>query len=352
MGVAMRASLGRIAGVTIGLIAVCVYLLVTEPSFLTWANWQNIIRGQSVVAVLALGMTFVVLTGGIDLAVASSTAVAAVVLGIVVGTGVGWPIVILVVLAAGLGLGLANGLLIGVAKIPFFVVTLGTLAIYQSVALLLSKTGETKSLVGVGSFGSIGDFVNGTVGPIPTVLIVVAVLYLIGGFVLVFTRFGRAVYAVGSNPEAARLGGINVRAVIIAAYAIMGVLAGTAAVLQVGRLSAAAPTADPNLMLNVVAAVLIGGVAFTGGDGNLLGALVGVVFLGVIQNGLTLSDISTFWQGTISGLILIVAVAIGVLREHAWVVRGRFNQRSKRPPDEGVGDDGSERPALGSASRP
>jgi len=327
---ALRGSFGRLAGVTIGLLAVCVYLAITEPAFLTWANWQNIIRGQAVMAILAVGMTFVVLTGGIDLAVASTTALVAVVFGAVVGD-LSWPLAVLATLGAGLVLGLLNGTLIGLARIPFFVVTLGTLAIYQSWALLLSKSGETKSLIGVGSFGSIGDFVNGAVGPFPTVMLLVVGLYVVGSIVLSLTSFGRAVYAVGSNAEAARLTGINVRAILVSVYAIVGILAGVAALVQAGRLSAAAPQADPNLMLNVVAAVLIGGVAFSGGEGSLLGTLVGVIFLGVIQNGLTLSDISTFWQGTISGLILIVAVAIGVLRAHSGVVRLPRRRRSVAP---------------------
>ena len=164
-------------------------------------------------------------------------------------------------------------------------------------------------------------------------------LYLVGAFVLHLTPFGRAVYAVGSNPDAARLTGINVKIVLVAVYAISGLAAGLAAVVQTGRLTAAGPQVDPNLMLAVIAAVLIGGTAFTGGDGGLLGTAIGVLFLGVVQNGLQLSDVSTFWQGTVSGGILILAVGLGVLRDVGW--RWRLRSRVPRVPGPRAGGEAS-----------
>ena len=139
-------------------------------------------------------------------------------------------------------------------------------------------------------------------------------LALIAGGVLRYTGFGRSLFAVGSNAEAARLNGIDVTRVILATYAIAGLAAGLASVVQVGRLTGASPQADPTLLLTVIAAVLIGGTAYTGGEGGVLGTLVGVMFLGVVQNGLTLSNVSSFWHGTVSGAILIAAVALGVRR--------------------------------------
>jgi ribose/xylose/arabinose/galactoside ABC-type transport system permease subunit len=221
-----------------------------------------------------------------------------------------------------------NGVVIGIMRIPFFVVTLGTLSIYQSVALL-STSGETVSLFSFPKFNQVQVLINQNTGPLPTVLLLAGALYLIGVFVLHFTGFGRGVYAVGSNPEAARLSGINVTGVLVSVYAIAGLSAGFAAVVQTGRLTAAGPQVDPNLMLNVIAAVLIGGTAFTGGDGGLFGTVIGVLFLGVVQNGLQLSSVSTFWQGTVSGLILVLAVGIGVLRDSG--VAGRWRARLLRP---------------------
>lgn len=325
-----RLSLGRYTGVVLGLIAVCVYLAATQPVFLTWQNWQNIFRSQAVVATLAVGMTFVVLTGGIDLSIASGTASGAMIIGLAIQHGSPWVPAVLAGVAISLLLGFLNGFMIGVARIPFFVVTLGTLSVYQSFALL-TTTGATISLFPFKRFSSVQTLINGNIGPLPTVLVLDVALYLVGTFILRYTHFGRSVYAVGSNAEAARLTGIKVSLVLVSVYSIAGLTAGFGAVVQTGRLTAASPQVDPNLMLTVIAAVLIGGTAFTGGDGGLLATAIGVLFLGVIQNGLQLSSISTFWQGTVSGLILISAVGLGVLREHGWRIKLRRPRLRGRP---------------------
>ena len=160
-------------------------------------------------------------------------------------------------------------------------------------------------------------------GPIPSAPLFVLVVYIIGALILRYTNFGRAVYAVGSNREAARLSGINVTLTTVAVFGICGLTAGMGSVIQTGRLTGATPQVDPNLMLAVIAAVLIGGASFSGGDGSLAGTILGVLFLGLIQNGLTISGVSTFWQGTVSGLVLISAVAIGVVRSRGWSFRRR-----------------------------
>ena len=326
-------SLGRYTGVLIGFAIIFAYLAITEPVFLTWPNWENIFRSQATVFALGIGMTFVVLTGGIDLSIASASAAGALLLGIAVRGGAGWWVGCLVAIAAGVTFGFLNGAMIGILRIPFFVVTLGTLSIYQSVALL-STGGETVSLFLYPRFNEIPTLVNGETGPFPTVLLLGGALYLIGALVLRYTTFGRSVYAVGANPEAARLTGIKVSWILISVYAISGLSAGFAAVVATGRLTAASPQVDPNLMLNVIAAVLIGGTAFTGGDGGLLGTVIGVLFLGLIQNGLQLSSVSTFWQGTVSGVILIFAVGLGVLREYG--VRSRLRAARRRRAFEGA----------------
>jgi ribose transport system permease protein len=322
-GAFRRLGIGRYAGVVIGLVVFCVYLSFTQEVFLTWSNWQNIFRTNSVVLILALGMTFVVITAGIDLSVASMTIAAGMIFGIAIDHGWSWIAAVVVTLGFGVLLGLVNGILIGIARISFFVVTLGTLSIYASIALL-TTSGETIALYDKTSFNTSSSLANETLMGIPNALILCGVLYAVGAFVLRQTRFGRAVYAVGSNSEAARLAGVKVVAILVAVYTISGLMAGTGAVVQTGRLAAAAPQVDPTLMLTVVAAVLIGGTAYTGGEGGLLGTVIGVFFLGVVQNGLTLSSVSSFWQGTVSGLILIIAVGLGVLRDHGWSLRRRF----------------------------
>jgi ribose transport system permease protein len=331
MSAGRHGGVGRYAGVFVALIVVSALVAVMEPRFLTEDNLANIVRTQSVVFVLAIGMTLVILTGGIDLSIASITTAAAMVLAVCIQHGASAEVGIAAGVGAGALMGLINGVLIGAAGIPFFVVTLGTLSIFQSVAFLMT-TGNTVSLFSFSNFGGVSDFTNGTVGPFPSVLFLLLALYGMAGFVLHLTRAGRGVYAFGSNPAAARLAGINTTGVLVGVYAACGLCAGVGAVLLTGRLTAASPQGDPNLMLTVIAAVLIGGTAFSGGEGGLIGTVVGVLFLGVIQNGLSLADVSTFWQGTVSGMILIAAVGLGVLRGHRperfWRVR-----RSSSTPD-------------------
>jgi ribose transport system permease protein len=322
-GAFRRLLLGRLTGLTFGLVAVCTYFTLAEPTFMTWPNWQNIIRAEAVAAILGIGMTFVLLTGGIDLSVASMTAAAGMILGLALEHGWAWPLAFLACVGVGTGMGFVNGFLIGAARIPFFVVTLGTLGIYQSFARLVTPGSQTIALFGTGTFTGLGNLTTGKIGPLPNVLVLLIVLYVLGTVMLRFSKFGYSIFAVGSNARAARLTGVRVNAVLAAVYTASGVLAAIAAAVNTGQSSAATPDADPTLTLTVAAAVLIGGTAFTGGDGGLLGTALGIVFLGVIQNGLLLTNVSAFWQGTVSGLILIIAVGFGVLRDYGLALRQR-----------------------------
>ena len=303
----------RHTGVLVALALLCVYLSITQEVFLTWGNLTNIAKSNSVVFLLAIGATFVVISGGIDLSVASATTAAGMILGLTMDAG--WSVVAALAATVLFGgfLGLVNGILITKLRISFLVVTLGTLSIYQSFALIVSD-GQTITVFGKPGFSVLSDFVNDEIGPFPVLLIFDLVVLLIAGGVLRYTGFGRALFAVGSNPEAARLNGIDVARILLLTYGIAGFAAGLASVVQVGRLTGAGAQADPTLLLTVVAAVLIGGTAFTGGEGGVFGTLIGVLFLGVLQNGLTLADVSPFWQGTVSGVVLIAAVGLGVLR--------------------------------------
>jgi ribose/xylose/arabinose/galactoside ABC-type transport system permease subunit len=241
------------------------------------------------------------------------------VLGLAAQHGWQWGWAAVACIGSGILMGFVNGFFVGVVQIPFFVVTLGTLAIFQSFALLVTPGAQTISLFGFPKFNGLSTLTNGNIiGSLPSILIIVLGLFAVTAIVLRFSEFGYSVYGVGANPEAARLAGIRTTVVLVSVYTLSGLLAGVGAIVHTGQLSAATPEADPNLMLQVVAAVLIGGTAFTGGDGNLLGTLVGVMFFGVIDNGLLLSGVSQFWQGMVSGAILIVAVGIGVLRDYGW----------------------------------
>lgn len=313
-------SLGRYAGVIVALVVVALALTITQDSFLTWDNMKNIIGANSVILILALGATFVVISGGIDLSTASLMTACSMMLAVAFSSG--WALIPTVVLAIAFGAaaGWFNGFLIAKGKISFLAVTLGTLSIWQSFALVV-QDGQTVSVFAAEAFGPIKDLVTNSIGPIPLLLIFDLALLLLAGGILRYTTFGRSLFAIGSNEEAARLSGINVSRVLIFVYAIAGIAAGLACLVSVGRLTAGSPTPDPNLLLTVLAAVLIGGTSFTGGVGGVVGTAIGVVFLGVVQNGLTLSNVSSFWQGIVSGSILIIAVGLGVLRERGWSMR-------------------------------
>jgi len=315
-----RLSLGRYAGVLVALFGVAIYLTITQDTFLTWDNMKNIIGANSVILVLALGATFVVITAGIDLSTASVMTASSMMLAVAFKSG--WDLIpaVLLALAFGSAAGLMNGVLIAKAKISFLAVTLGALSIWQSFALVVQE-GQTVSIFSETAFKPIHDLVTNDIGPIPLLLIFDFILVLLAGGLLRYTTLGRSLFAIGSNEEAARLSGINVGTVLIAVYTLAGLAAGLACLISVGRLTAGAPTPDPNLLLTVLAAVLIGGTSFTGGVGGIFGTVIGVVFLGVVQNGLTLSNVSSFWQGIVSGSILIIAVGLGVLRERGWSVR-------------------------------
>ena len=297
-----RLVLGRYTGLLVALVAVGVYLALTEEVFLTWDNLMNIGKSNSVVFVLAIGATFVVISAGIDLSIASAATAAGMILGLTMDAGWSIVAVLAVTLLFALCLGVLNGVLITRLRISFLVVTLGTLSIYLSFALVVNG-GQTISVFGKPGFSVLSDFVNDDIGPFPVLLVFDLALLLVAGGVLRYSGFGRSLFAVGSNPEAARLNGINVGRILLTTYALSGLAAGLASIVQVGRLTGASAQADPTLLLTVIAAVLIGGTTYTGGEGGVLGTLIGVLFLGVVQNGLTLADVPSFWQGIWSLMI-------------------------------------------------
>jgi ribose transport system permease protein len=310
-----RHRIGNHLGVLIALVLCCIYLASTQSAFRSWGNVTNIVGTNSVTLVLALGATFVIIAGGLDMSIAAGTAASGMILGLLVQAGAPIVLVILAPIGFGLLLGFINGALITFARISFLVVTLGAMSIYTSFALIVQH-GSTIVVFDNSTFNPIYDFATHNVGPIPIVMIFDAAMALIAGGVLRYTSFGRSVFAVGSNREAARLNGINVTMVVLMVYVITGLTVGLASIVEVGRLTGASPTVDPTQLLGVLAAVLIGGTAYTGGAGSVTGTIIGVLFLGVVQNGLTLVGVSSFWQGLVNGTILIAAVGLGVLREH------------------------------------
>jgi len=278
---------------------------VLQPVFFTQGNILNILRLQAVPMILAVGMTMVVLTGGADLSAGSALALSGIAAGVMYSSGVPIWAVIPLTVVFGAMLGAVNGVLVGIVGMSFFVVTLGTLSAYRSLALVASD-GSAIQMSGAPVLLFLGD--GSLFGWLPVPVLIAAVIVIIGFVVLNHTGWGRKIYAVGSNAEAARLAGIRVGRVLFSVYLVSGLLAGLAAVIQVGRLTSASPLVGQGLELQVIAAVLLGGTILSGGQGGLSGTIIAVLLLGVVQNGLTLSGTPDFWQGAITGAILIIAV--------------------------------------------
>jgi ribose transport system permease protein len=218
-------------------------------------------------------------------------------------------ILLIVVASAGVGI-LSNGILIALVGLSFFVVTIGTASVFRATALITTD-GSTQSLYDNSFLNSLG---SGDIEGIPWLVVVAFAILLLSGFVSHYTGYGRMLYAVGGNPTAARLAGIPVTAVRISAYGIAALLAGLAGVMTTARLASASPDMGAGIELTAGAAVLIGGTSFLGGSGSMFGTFLGVLFMGVLANALTLTGISAFWQGLVSGSVLILAVLIDRLR--------------------------------------
>jgi galactofuranose transport system permease protein len=303
------ASLVQRQGALLMLLLVGVVAAVRYEHFLTAENLANVLRQNSVLGLVALGMTFVILTGGIDLSVGALVAVAAVVGAGLAGQGA------FVALAggvvAGAALGLANGVLIAKARIQPFIVTLAMMIAARGAVLIY--TGERSAGVAQQASGfrqlARGEVDLGVVG-LPYPVLLMALAFAAGWLVLNYTRFGRHVYSLGDNEEAARLMGLNVGRVTMGVYLLSGALAGLAGVLDASRLGSGRPVAGVGLELDAIAAVVVGGTLLTGGQGGVGSTLVGVLLLGVILNILTQENVSPWWQLVLRGVILLAVVVV------------------------------------------
>jgi ribose transport system permease protein len=293
-----------------------------SPFFLTERNITNLGFQTSIVAVLALGQLLVILTRGIDLSVGAVVALAGVVGGIVAGGEAGGSVsshgalVLLVMVACGAGVGLVNGtVLIGGRVMNPFIVTLGMLSIVRGAALVISDAQTT-----TGMPQAVQTMGTGLIGPLPVPAVLVAGLALLAWMMLTRTQWGRWIYAVGGDPDAARRVGIPVDRVLLSVFVLCGIAAGIAAILVAGRTNAGSPTAGQLLELDAITAVVIGGASFFGGRGSVFNVIAGALIIGVIRNGLNLLDVTPFWQSIAIGVLVIASLEIDVLR-------GRLEER-------------------------
>lgn len=289
--------------IILGLIILVISLL--SDRFFTVSNFLIILRQVSINAVVAAGMTVVILSAGIDLSVGSVVALAGVLsAGTLAATGsTFWAV--LVGLGAGSVLGALNGVFIAYPKLPPFIVTLATMVLARGLTLVYTQ--GRPILVDSRAFEFIG---GGYVGGIPVPVILMAAVYVLLYFVLSWTKFGRFVYAIGGNEQACRLSGINVDGIKVAIYAISGFFAGLTAIVLTSRLLSAQPTAGVGYELDAIAAVILGGTSLAGGEGGLGGTIIGAIIIGVLANGLNLLNVSPFFQDVAKGLVILFAVLL------------------------------------------
>lgn len=309
-------TISQTLGPLISLIILSLLIWTQQDVFMSSGNWLNIARQASFNAILGIGMTFVILTGGVDLSVGSIVAVSSVVGGmLIINQGWSmWPAVVAMLLAGGL-CGLANGLIITLGRIPPFIVTLGTMQVFRGLALQLTNGQPIFDITKVQPEFDIWGTRN--FGGIPSPVIITAVVFVIGYLILRYTRLGLYTYAIGGNEQATRFSGVKINRYKLSVYVLMGLSAGIAGVMLTSRLNSAQPNVANGAELDAIAAVVIGGTSLFGGEGTIVGTIIGALLMAVIRNGLTLMHVTAFYQQIVIGAVIILAVLIDRLRRGA-----------------------------------
>jgi ribose transport system permease protein len=299
----------REIGVITALLALCVFGALGTDGFASKDNLLNVGQQASLIGIMAVGMTFVIISGEIDLSVGSIYVLSSMTCGMLLQDGANWVLALLVGVGVGAAAGAVNGLLTVLLKLPSFIVTLGTLSVFRGATLLLTDAAPIsldQRDPNISSFSFIG---SGKVFGVPMQLIIMLVTVALGGLLLRFTKFGFHVYAVGGSREAARLCGIPTARIRVLAFTLLGALSGLAGIIGLSFLRYVQGTTGTGLELLVITAVIIGSAALFGGSGTMLGTLVGVLLIATLQNVLILSGIASFWQTVVIGVVIIVSVA-------------------------------------------
>ena len=297
----------REAGISIFIIILMAAVTVRAPSFFTVDNFNDILLNISILTIVALAQTMVIITHGIDLSVSSMIGFVAMMVAFVVKQSPEFPVLFAVLLGMALGavLGSFNGLIITYGNVPPIIATLGTLSIYRGLVFFYSQGTWINSFELPASFKQLS---KGTPLGLPNMVLIALVVAVLVYYFLNYTRTGRDIYAVGSNPEAAQYSGIRKQRIIFLVYVLSGIMAGLAAVLWVSRFESAQTNTASGFELQTVAASVVGGVSISGGVGTVPGVMLGALLLGTIQNSLTLIRISPFWQLAAQGLLILIAV--------------------------------------------
>lgn len=281
-----------------------------NKNFLSINNVLNIIVQSSIIAIIAVGQTMVILTSGIDLSVGSIVGAVGIGIGLLMVSGVAIPVAVVGGVIMGAIFGLINGGIISYGRVPAFIATLGMMGIARGFGLALNKGQPVAGLP-----QAFEKIASASIWGIPSFVFYTLIIYVIMFIILERTKFGRHIYAIGGNRDAARLSGVKVKLVEMLVYMFSGLFAGLGSVLLTARLNYATPVAGTGYELDTIAAVVIGGTALSGGQGRIIGTLVGALMLGILRNGLTIVNVSSFFQQIIIGLVIIIAVFADKLNE-------------------------------------
>lgn len=300
-------------GIIIALLAMCVFLVIfptTRSTFLTQNNVFNILRQNASNLFLATGMTMVIILGGIDLSVGSVIALSGcVAAGCVVNMDLPEVVAFLIAILIGAVVGMFNGVVICKTNIPPFIVTLASMNITKGIALVYTQGAPIRCMTDAFKFPGAGY-----VGPIPTPVILMLIIFVIAVMLVNRTHFGRHIYAVGGNAQAASFSGINVQKVKFWVYTFTGIMAGIAGVVIASRLYSGQPRSGEGAEMDAIAAVVVGGTSMSGGSGRLGGTLIGVLIIGVLNNGLNLMGVDSNWQYIVKGFVILLAVYVDFIR--------------------------------------
>lgn len=289
----------------LGLLVLCIVMSILSPRFLTVPNIKNVFTQVSVNAIIAIGMTFVILTGGIDLSVGSTLAISGAVAATLIKGNCSILIAIIAAVIVGMIVGVVNGLFIAKGKIQAFIATLATMTVFRGVTQVYTN-GTPVSKLG-DAFGKIGntEFIG-----VPFPVIITIIVFLVAFYVLNETRCGRYIYALGGNEDSARLSGINTTKMKMLVYVISGVTAAISGVVVTSRIGSASAIAGTGYELDAIAAVVLGGTSLAGGEGSIVGTIIGALIIGVLNNGLNLLNVSPYYQLIVKGLVILLAVMV------------------------------------------
>lgn len=297
--------------VSIGLLLLGLLLSIISPHFLTISNILNILRQVSIIGIVSVGMTCVIITGGIDLSVGSVLALSAIIGALALKNGANIPLAILIAISVGGGCGFVNGILIAARiKMPPFIATLVMMSIARGLSLVITSG---RPIYGLPS--EYGFIAGGYTFGIPFPVILMIFLYIISYLYVSYVRTGMYYYVIGGNEEAARLAGIKIKNIKISAYVLSGISAAIGGAILSSRLISIEPLAGLGYELDAIAASVIGGANLMGGEGNLIGTLIGAITMGVLRNGLNLLNVSSYWQQVAIGIVIAAVVSINALRK-------------------------------------